>query len=170
MIAPFNGIKPKVHSSVFVAPGAHVIGDVTLARDVSVWFTAVLRADICPIRVGRGSNVQDGCVLHVDEDKPCVLKEYVIMGHQATAHGCVVEDGVLIGMGARILSGARIGEESVIAAGAVVLENAVIPPRSLVVGIPGKAIRTLSAAEVKRHTKWARGYVQLAREYKKFFG
>ena len=170
MIMPFGNKKPKIHPTAFVAPGAHVIGDVTLAKGSSVWFTAVLRGDINRIRVGENTNIQDGCLLHVDTDKPCLLKEGIIMGHQATAHGCLIEEGVLIGIGARILSGARVGAFSLIGAGAVVLENAKIPPRSLVLGVPGKVVRGLSAEEIASHVPWAKRYRQLAVAYKKFLG
>ena len=170
MILPFKNKKPKIHPSVFIAPGAQVIGDVRLDKDVSVWFTAVLRADIAPIRVGEGTNIQDGSVIHVDYGRPCVLKKGIIMGHQATAHACTVEDGVLIGIGARILSGARVGAFSLIGAGAVVLENARIPERSLVLGVPGKVIRQLTPKEIAAHVPWARRYKELAAVYKKYLG
>ena len=170
MILPFKGKKPKIHSSVFVAPGAHIIGDVTLAKGSSVWFTAVLRADINFIKVGEDTNIQEGSLLHVDYDAPCILKNGIIMGHQATAHGCVVEDGVLIGIGARILSGARVGAFSLIGAGALVLENAKIPERSLVLGVPGKVVRRLTPKEVATHVPWARRYRELATAYRKYLG
>lgn len=170
MITLFRDKAPRIHPSAFIAPGAHVIGDVMLARGVSVWFTAVLRGDINRIRVGSGTNVQDGCLVHVDWDKPCILGEGIIMGHQATAHACVVEDGALIGIGARILSGARVGAFSLIGAGTVVLENAKIPPRSLVLGVPGRVVRKLTVEEAAIHVPWARRYRELAKEYKKLLG
>jgi carbonic anhydrase/acetyltransferase-like protein (isoleucine patch superfamily) len=170
MILPFKKKTPKIHSDVFIAPGAHVIGDVTLAQGCSVWFGAVLRGDLSAIRVGAGTNIQDGCVLHVDRGQPCVFGNGIIMGHQATAHACHVGDGVLIGIGARILSGARIGAFSLIGAGAVVLENAVIPERSLVLGIPGKIVRQLTNEEAATHVPWAKRYRLLAKEYKKYLG
>lgn len=170
MILPFREKIPKIHPSVFIAPGAHVIGDVTLAKGANVWFTAVIRGDIAPIRIGEGTNIQDGCVVHVDRKKPCILKNKITMGHQATAHACVVEEGVLIGIGARILSGARIGAYSLIGAGAVVLENARIPERSLVLGVPGKVVRKLSPRETAWHDPWARRYVELASAYRRQLG
>ena len=170
MILPFKNKKPRVHPSVFIAPGAHVIGDVTLAKGSSVWFTAVLRGDISYIKVGEDTNIQDGCVLHVDRNMPCILKKGIIMGHQATAHACTVEDGVLIGIGARILSGARVGKYSLIGAGAIVLENAVIPERSLVLGIPGKVVRQLTPKEIAMNVPWARRYRELAAVYRKYLG
>jgi carbonic anhydrase/acetyltransferase-like protein (isoleucine patch superfamily) len=170
MIAPFRGKTPRLHPSVFIAPGAQVIGDVSIAKGASIWFTAVVRGDIAPIRIGEGTNIQDGCVVHVDRKMPCILKNKITMGHQATAHACVVEEGVLIGIGARILSGARIGAYSLIGAGAVVLENARIPERSLVLGVPGKVARRLSAKETAWHDPWARRYVELASAYRKHLG
>lgn len=170
MILPFKRKKPRIHPSVFIAPGAHVIGDVVLAKNVSIWFTAVVRGDMHSIRIGEGTNIQDGCLVHVDHDKPCVLKKGIIMGHQATAHACTIEDGVLVGIGARILSGARVGAFSLIGAGAVVLENARIPERSLVLGIPGKVVRKLTPEEAATHVPWALRYQKLAKEYKKYLG
>ncbi len=170
MILPFKNKRPKIHPSVFIAPGAHVIGDVVLSKGVSVWFTAVLRGDISQIRVGQDTNIQEGCVLHVDHGKPCVLKRGIIMGHQATAHACVVEDGVLVGIGARILSGAHIGAFSLIGAGALVLENARIPERSLVLGMPGKVVKQLTPKEIAAHVPWAKRYRELAGVYKKYLG
>ena len=167
---PFKRKTPKIHASAFVAPGAHVIGDVVIGRRSSVWFTAVLRGDIDKIRVGDGTNIQDGCLVHVDRGRPCVLGNGIVMGHQATAHACTVEDGVLVGIGARILSGARIGAYSLIGAGAVVREGALIPPRSLVLGVPGKVVRTLTPKEVASQVAWAKRYASLAAEYKKSLG
>ncbi len=170
MILPFKNKRPRIHSSAFVAPGAHVAGDVLLAKGVSVWFGAVLRGDIAPIRVGEDTNIQDNCVLHVDRRMPCVLKKGIIMGHQATAHACTVEGGVLIGIGARILSGARVGAFSLIGAGAIVREGAKIPPRSLVLGVPGKVVRQLTSKEIAEHIPWARRYRELAAVYRKYLG
>jgi carbonic anhydrase/acetyltransferase-like protein (isoleucine patch superfamily) len=170
MIMPFKNKKPKIHPSVFIAPGAHVIGDVVIGAHSSVWFTAVLRADINSIRVGKNTNIQDGCVLHVDHDRPCVLRDGVIMGHQAIAHGCLIENGVLVGIGARILSGAKIGAFSLIGAGALVLENAIIPPCSLVLGIPGKVVRNLTPQQMSAHIPHAKRYTVLAKEYKRYLG
>lgn len=170
MILPFKNKKPKIHPSVFVAPGAHVVGDVTLAKNSSVWFTAVLRGDMGAIKIGENSNVQDGCVLHGDHGKGATLGKGVIMGHQATAHACTIGDGVLIGIGARVLTGAKVGKFSLIAAGAVVLENTVIPERSLVVGVPGRVVRKLTTAEANHHKLQAKRYVEYAAAYLKKLG
>lgn len=170
MIVLFRNKKPRIHESVFLAPGAAVIGDVTVGERSSIWFNSVLRGDLEKIKVGKETNIQDLCLLHVDHDKPCVLKNGIIMGHQATAHACAVEDGVLIGIGSRILSGARVGAYSLIGAGAVVLENATIPERSLVLGVPGKVVRRLSDREAASHVPWAKRYAALAKEYKSYLG
>ncbi len=170
MLLPFQKKHPKIHPRAFIAPGSHVIGDVTLAADVSIWFGAVLRGDLHAVRVGAGTNVQDNAVLHVDHDKPCLVGKGVIIGHQATVHACRIGDYALIGIGARILSGARIGAYSLIGAGAVVLENAVIPECALVLGIPGKVVRILSKQEAAAQKAHARCYVQLSKIYKKYLG
>ncbi|OGW90760.1 MAG: gamma carbonic anhydrase family protein [Omnitrophica bacterium RIFCSPHIGHO2_02_FULL_63_14] len=170
MIMPFKNKRPRIHPSVFIAPGAHVIGDVRLARGVSVWFGAVLRGDIHTIEVGEETNLQDNCVVHVDENRPCRIGRRVIVGHHATVHACTVGDRVLIGIGAKILSRANVGNDCLIGAGAVVLEGANIPPRSLVLGIPGKIVRSLDADEVAGHALWAKRYAALAKQYKDYLG
>lgn len=170
MIMPFKNKTPKIHPSVFIAPGAHVIGDVVIGAGSSVWFTAVLRGDINKIRIGKNTNIQDGCLVHVDHDQECILGDGIIMGHQATAHACHVGDGALIGIGSRILSGAKVGAYSLIGAGAVVLEDAVIPERALVLGVPGKVVRILNKNEVARHIPWAKRYAALASDYRKYLG
>ena len=170
MIFPFKKLKPRIHTTAFIAPGAHVIGDVVLGKNTSVWFTAVLRGDMGAIRIGEGTNIQDGCVLHGDHGIPSILGKNVIMGHQATAHACVVEDSVLIGIGARILTGAKVGKFSLIGAGALVVENAEIPERSLVLGVPGKVVRRLTDKEAKKHLDQAKRYREYAQVYKKYLG
>ena len=167
---PFKGKSPKIHPSVFIAPGAHVIGDVVIGAGSSIWYAAVLRADISYIRIGKNTNIQDGSVLHVDYHSPCIVKDGVIIGHQATVHACTVENGVLVGIGSRILNGAKVGAFSLIGAGALVLENAVIPPYSLVLGLPGKVVRRLTPKEAAAHVPHAKRYAALAREYKKYLG
>ncbi len=170
MIFPFKNKKPRIHPLAFIAPGAHVIGDVTIAKNASVWFTAVLRGDMGAIRVGEGTNIQEGCVLHGDSGIPSILKQGIIMGHQAVAHACTVENHVLIGIGAKILTGAHIGAFSLIGAGSVVLENARIPERSLVLGVPGKVVRRLTPKEAAKHMAQARRYVEYAAVYRKYLG
>jgi carbonic anhydrase/acetyltransferase-like protein (isoleucine patch superfamily) len=138
---------PSVSGTAFVAPGAVLIGRVTVAAEASVWYGAVLRADRDAITVGERSNVQDGCVLHADPGVPLSVGSQVTIGHNATLHGCAIEDLVLIGMGAIVLNGARVGRHSIIAAGTVLVEGQQVPEGVLVAGVPGKVRRDLSEAE-----------------------
>lgn len=151
--------QPDMDDSAWAAPGSYLIGAVQLAADVSVWYGAVLRADNETIRVGAGSNIQDGCVVHADPGFPAVLGSGVTVGHRAVLHGCTVEDGCLIGMGAVVLNGAVIGGGSLLAAGTVVREGAKIPPGSLVAGVPGKVRREVTDEEKTRIRLAARRYV-----------
>ncbi len=157
---------PKIHPSAFIAPGAQLIGAVTIEEGASVWFNAVLRADINEIKIGKRSNIQDGSVLHVENDVPCIVGDDVVVGHAAVVHGCTIEDGCLIGMGSTVLNRARIGTGSLVAAGAVVLEGTVIPAGSLVAGVPGKVVRALTTKEIKGIRDWAEKYRRLAEIYK----
>jgi carbonic anhydrase/acetyltransferase-like protein (isoleucine patch superfamily) len=163
MIIPLGDQIPHVDASVFVAPSANLIGDVTLQPNSSVWYTAVLRAEFAPIVLGARSNLQDGVVVHTDAGQPVTVGTGVSVGHRAVLHGCTIEDDCLIGMGAIVLNGAVIGAGSLIAAGAVIQEGAVIPPRSLVAGVPGKVRRELDDEAVERIRANATVYVELAK-------
>lgn len=154
-------IDPKA----FIAPGAFLIGEVTVGAESSIWFGAVLRADMEPIVVGRRSNVQDGTVVHVDVDLPVRIGDNVTIGHRAVIHGCVLEDGCLIGMGALVLSGSRIGEGALVAAGALVREGTAVPPGVLFAGVPGKVLRDLTTEETARVAANSLSYVEYARRY-----
>lgn len=143
----------------WVAPNAVVIGKVRLRRDASVWFNAVLRGDNELIDVGDRTNIQDGCVLHTDMGFPLMLGADCTVGHMAMLHGCTIGEGVLIGIGATVLNGAVIGAHSVIGAHALVPEGKEIPPRSLVVGTPGKVVRELSDDDVTHYSRLAGHYV-----------
>jgi len=134
---------PAVDPTAWIAPSADVIGDVTIGPHASVWYQCVLRGDIAPIQIGAESNVQDLTMVHVDFGRPCTIGDRVGIGHRAIIHGCDVEDDCLIGMGAVVLSGAVVGSGSVIGAGAVVREGMRVPPGSLVVGVPGRVVRTV---------------------------
>ena len=158
---------PKTHTTAFVADGAKVMGQVTLEKYASVWYNSVLRGDINKITIGHHSNIQDGCILHMENDKPCRVGNYVTVGHHVNLHACTVEDYCLIGIGAIILSGAHIGQGSIIGAGTVVLENTVIPPFSLVVGVPGKIIKKTPEETIETQKKWAEKYVNLAALHKR---
>lgn len=134
--------SPRVHPRAFVAPSAELIGACVVAEDASVWFGTVLRADDEPIIVGRESNVQDGCVLHIDPGNPLVIGTRVTIGHGAILHGCVIEDDAMVAIGATVLTGARVGRGSIIGAGAVVMEGMQIPPFSICFGVPAKVVKT----------------------------
>jgi carbonic anhydrase/acetyltransferase-like protein (isoleucine patch superfamily) len=132
-----------IHPTAFIAPGAVVLGDVTLAAQSSVWYQAVLRGDVAAIRVGEASNVQDGTVIHVDAGVPATIGARVAIGHRVIVHGCTIEDECLIGMGSVLLNGVTVGTGSVVAAGAVLPEGFQVPPGSLVVGVPGRVTRAV---------------------------
>jgi carbonic anhydrase/acetyltransferase-like protein (isoleucine patch superfamily) len=164
-LAQFLAVAPAIHPSAYIAPGAAVIGDVTLGEETSVWFQTVLRADINRIVIGPRSNIQDGAVVHLADDFGVHVGELVTVGHKAILHACTVEDEVLIGMGAIVLDGAEIGARSIIGAGALVTGGKKIPPGSLVLGSPGKVVRTLSLEEQAGTKVWAEKYVALSRAY-----
>lgn len=155
-----------IHPSAFIHPGAIVLGNVSLGAYASVWPCAVLRGDTDRIEVGDESNVQDGAVLHCDEGVPCIVGKRVTIGHGAVVHGAVVEDGTLIGIGAIVLNHARIGAGSLIGAGAVVSEGTVIPPHSLVLGVPGKVRGPLSDEQRDRVAAGYQAYVALAARHR----
>ena len=157
---------PAVHRTAFVDASAHVIGDVEIGEDSSVWMNVVIRGDVNSIRIGRRSNVQDGTVVHVMQDThPTVIGDNVTIGHSAIAHGCTIADRVLIGMGAILLNGVRVGEDSIVAAGTLVAERTIIPPRSLVMGSPGKVRRSLTDAEIASIQEYADNYVRYKKDY-----
>ncbi|WP_263382677.1 gamma carbonic anhydrase family protein [Granulicella arctica] len=166
MIRPYQGTTPTVASGCYVDPSAQVIGDVMLGEQASVWMNAVIRGDVNAIRIGARSNVQDCAVLHgMRHLYPVIVGEMVTIGHNATVHGCILEDTVLVGIGATILNNARIGEGSIIAAGAVIPEHMIIPPRSLVAGVPGKIRRTLGDADRELILQYARNYLDYTAIY-----
>lgn len=157
-------IKPKIDKEAIVARGAVVLGDVTMEKDSSVWYNAVVRGDLQPIRIGEGSNVQDNAVLHVDRAFPLTIGKQVTVGHGAILHGCTIEDQTLIGMGAIVLNGAVIGRGSIVAAGALVPQNAVIPAGSLVMGSPAKFRREVTAKELQANIQNAENYIRESKE------
>jgi carbonic anhydrase/acetyltransferase-like protein (isoleucine patch superfamily) len=166
MIRAYQGKLPVTGEGCYVDVSAQVIGDVELGAQASVWMNAVLRGDVNSIRIGSRSNVQDCAVLHgMRHLYPVIVGEMVTIGHNATVHGCVLEDAVLVGMGATILNNARIGEGSIIAAGAVIPEQTVIPPNSLVAGVPGKVRRTLGDADRAMILEYARNYLDYTAIY-----
>jgi carbonic anhydrase/acetyltransferase-like protein (isoleucine patch superfamily) len=160
MIRSYLGHSPVIPSSCYVDISAQVLGEVTLGEHSSVWMNAVLRGDVHSIRVGANSNVQDCAVLHGMRSKyPVEVGDWVTIGHNATVHGCVIEDACLIGMGATILNNARIGEGSIIAAGAVVPENTVVPANTLWAGVPAKERRRLNPQDREAILQYARNYL-----------
>ena len=148
LIKAIGGRAPELHAESWVAPNATVLGPVSLGARASVWYGVVLRAEVEPIEIGEGSNIQDNVTVHVDPGFPASIGEGVTVGHNAVLHGCTIEDGCLIGMGAVVLNGARIGRGSLVAAGAVVAQGVVVPPGSLVAGVPAKVRRELTEDEV----------------------
>jgi carbonic anhydrase/acetyltransferase-like protein (isoleucine patch superfamily) len=168
MIRSFQGKSPIVPASCYVDLSAQLIGDVELGENASVWMNAVLRGDVHSIRIGANSNVQDCAVLHgMRHLHSVIVGDWVTIGHNATVHGCVLENEVLIGMGARVLNGCVIGEGSIIAAGAVVPERTIIPPNSLVAGVPGKVRRTLGEEDRKLVVQYAQNYLDYVAVYLK---
>jgi carbonic anhydrase/acetyltransferase-like protein (isoleucine patch superfamily) len=166
MIRTYLSHTPVVPASCYVDPSSQLLGDVLLGEHSSVWMNAVLRGDVNSIRVGSNSNVQDCAVLHGQRNVyPVIVGDWVTIGHNATVHGCVVEDEVLIGMGAVILNGARIGTGSIIAAGAVVPERTIVPPRTLWAGVPAKQRRELGEEDRKLILEYAQNYLDYVAIY-----
>jgi carbonic anhydrase/acetyltransferase-like protein (isoleucine patch superfamily) len=157
---------PQIHETAFVADSARVVGRVELGADVSVWFGAVLRAEAADLRIGRGSNVQDNAVLHVDPGIPLTVGEDVTVGHQAMLHGCTIGDGTLIGIQAVVLNQAQIGRDCVVGAGAVVTEGKAFPDRTLILGAPAKVVRELTPEQVAAFRMAALSYVARGRLYR----
>jgi carbonic anhydrase/acetyltransferase-like protein (isoleucine patch superfamily) len=156
---------PSAGEGVFIAPGASVVADVRLGAGVSVWYGAVLRGDIAPVIIGDRSNVQDGTVIHVADDGPCLVGADVVVGHRAMLHACRVEDACLIGMQATVLDDAVIGFGSIVGAGAVVTPRTIVPPHSLVLGMPAKVVRTLDPTAADEHRALAGKYTRLTENY-----
>jgi len=165
LILPYGDTQPEVDPSAFIAPTAVLIGETVVRAHAGVFFQCVLRGDINRIEVGEGTNIQDLSMLHVDDDAPCTIGSEVTVGHRAILHGCVVEDGCLIGMGAIVLSKAVIGRGSLIAAGAVVPERMEVPSGSLVMGVPAIVKKQLGPRTSGRLADWARKYQKVSRAF-----
>lgn len=165
-IYELDGRAPQMADSAWVADSAQVIGDVTLAEDVSIWFGSVLRGDTSHLRIGAGTNIQDGSVLHADPGKPLVVGERVTVGHQVMLHGCTIGDESLIGIGAVVLNGAKIGRNCLVGAGALVTEGKEFPDGSMIIGSPAKAVRELSPEQIEGLRQSAQHYIDNARRYK----
>lgn len=165
-VLPFNDIWPRIAPGVYLAPGAVVIGDVEIGAGSSIWFNAVVRGDVAPIRIGERTNVQDGAVLHVDTGSPCVVGNEVTIGHGAIVHASHVGDGVTVGMGAVVLSRSNIGEEAFVAAGALVAEDSAVESGILMMGVPARARRQLTTEERAASRENALRYVRNAAKYR----
>jgi carbonic anhydrase/acetyltransferase-like protein (isoleucine patch superfamily) len=166
MIYQLEDAVPQIHASAWVAENATLAGQITLQKDVSIWFNAVLRAEHAPITVGEGSNIQDGSVCHVDPGMPLTIGRSVTVGHKVMLHGCTIGDESLIGINAVILNGAKIGRNCLIGANSLIPEGKEIPDGSLVMGSPGKIVRTLSEAQIEGLKASAMHYVENGRRYK----
>ena len=166
MIYQLEDAVPQIHASAWVAENATLAGQITLQKDVSIWFNAVLRAEHAPITVGEGSNIQDGTVCHVDPGMPLTIGRSVTVGHKVMLHGCTIGDESLIGINAVILNGAKIGRNCLIGANSLIPEEKEIPDGSLVMGSPGKIVRTLNEAQIEGLKASAMHYVENGRRYK----
>ena len=164
-VYPYKGKYPVIGAGCFIAPNATLIGDVIIEDGASVWFGAVLRGDVAPIRVGRNSNIQDCAVLHGEAGCPTIVGENVTVGHSAIVHAAIVADRVLVGMGAVLLSRCRIGEDTIVGARALVTEEVEIPPGSLAVGMPARVRRPLTDEEREHIMVSARHYQEYAAQY-----
>jgi len=166
MLRPYRGVLPRIHPSAFIDDSAQVIGDVEIGDESSVWMCVVIRGDVNRVRIGSRSNVQDGTIVHVMKDTHATLiGNDVTIGHAAVVHGCTIEDRCLIGMGAILLNGVMVGSGSIVAAGTLLPEDTQVPPRSLVMGSPGKVRRTLSDADLDEIQMYADRYVAYRLDY-----
>jgi len=161
MLKSSYGKTPRVHENTYIAESAQIIGDVEMAEGSSVWPNAVIRGDLEKVRIGRFTNVQDVCVVHVDRGKPTNIGDYVTIGHGAIIHGCTIGNGALIGMGAIVMDGAEVGEGALVAAGAVIPPGKKVPPGVLMVGSPAKQVRELSEREREELIEHAKHYAKL---------
>ena len=160
---------PSIHDTAFVAPGAVILGAVTVGEQASIWYGCVMRGDINHIKIGACSNLQDGCIVHVSDEYPATMGERVSIGHRAIIHACDVGDEVLVGMGAIIMDGAVIGPRSIIGAGGVVTKGTKVPEGSLVLGSPARVVRPLSLEEQQNNARLAAKYVEVSRRYREMF-
>ena len=166
MLRPYKGIHPRVHPTAYVDASAQVIGDVEIGEASSVWMNVVIRGDVHHIRIGQRSNVQDGTIVHVMRGThPTTIGDDVTIGHAAVVHGCTLRDRILVGMGAILLNGVDVGADSIVAAGTLLPEGARIPPRSLVMGSPGKVRRELTDADLASIRGYAERYVEYRLDY-----
>ncbi len=161
-----NGKKPQISKSAFIAEGAKLIGSVTIEENASIWYNAVLRADLAGIKIGFGTSIQDCSVIHIDRDGDCIIGKNVIVGHNCILHACTIGDNALIGMGAIVLSKVIIGDGAIIAAGSVVKEKTIVEPQTLYAGSPAKFIKKLGKGTARRLAKGSQTYKDLIKDYK----
>lgn len=166
MIKGYNGIKPKIDETVFIAETADIIGKVTIGKNSNIWYNTVMRADVNTITIGENTNIQDGSVVHVADEFPAIIGDNVTVGHKALVHGCKIGNNTLIGMGSIVLDGAEIGEYTLLGAGSLVPPGKKIPSGVLALGSPAKVIRELSQEEKQNLVKSALKYVETANNYK----
>lgn len=164
MIRKFMDKTPIIENPAFIADNAEITGETSIKENASIWYNAVLRGDISPLYVGKGSNIQDGVIMHTSEGIPCIVKDYVTVGHGAILHSCTVGSCSLIGMGAIILDKSEIGEGSIVGAGSLVTKGKIFPPHSLIMGSPAKAVRTLTEEEIAARRAQAEHYIELAKK------
>lgn len=169
MLYKYKDKHPRIHESCFIAPSADIIGDVEIAENSSVWFSAAIRADQNYIKIGKNVSVQDNSVLHVDDQNAVVIADDVVIGHGAIIHGCQIDTNCIIGMGAILLSGSKIGKNCIIGAGSVITEETKIPDNSIVIGIPGKVVKQTTDEHVKRIKRNINVYIAHNEDYKKYF-
>lgn len=165
MIHAVNGNEPQIEKEVFIAEGSKIIGDVYIKRGASIWFNSIVRGDLGPIKIGKNTNIQENSTLHIDADSPLIIGDNVTVGHNAVLHGCTVNNNCIIGMGAIVLNNADIGENSIIGAGALIPEDTEIPEGSLVLGMPAKVKRELTAKEIESIQESADHYYELSQKY-----
>ncbi len=168
VIKPYKGIYPKIHPTVYLSENVYVIGDVEIGEDSSVWFGSVVRGDVNYIRIGRRTNIQDNCVVHVTHDThPTIIGDNVTVGHRVVLHGCKLGNNILVGMGAVVMDGVEVEDYVLIGAGALVTPNKKIPSGVLVAGVPAKVVRDLREEEIKLIEESAENYVRYKNEYLK---
>ncbi|MBL3642883.1 gamma carbonic anhydrase family protein [Peribacillus frigoritolerans] len=166
MIIPYNNKKPSIDDTVFVAPGAHLIGDISIGKDSTIWFNAVLRGDEDSITIGEKCSIQDNSTIHLFEGCPVVIEDEVTVGHNVILHGCKIGKRSIIGMGSTILDNVEIGEECIVGANTLISSGKIIPPRSLVIGSPGKVVRRLNDKDLELIQLSIDTYVQKGKDFK----